>query len=81
MATLTGACIVALGTQIAGLFTPSDDMAAALTAASKAAGGWRSVLGCGRERWGGEMGWGDGGGRWRGEMGWGGGGGGRCGGG
>ncbi|KAG2422596.1 hypothetical protein HXX76_015923 [Chlamydomonas incerta] len=38
VATLTGACIVALGTQIAGLFTPHDDIAASLTAASKAAG-------------------------------------------
>ncbi|KAG2430377.1 hypothetical protein HYH02_013739 [Chlamydomonas schloesseri] len=38
VATLTGACIVALGTQIAGLFTPSDEMAASLTAASKVAG-------------------------------------------
>jgi hypothetical protein len=38
VATLTGACMVALGTQIAGLFTPSDAMAAAVTAAAKAAG-------------------------------------------
>ena len=44
-ATLTGACMVALGTDIAGLFTPSDKMAESLTAASRAAG--RGVL-CGR---------------------------------
>ena len=37
-ATLTGACIVALGTDIAGLFTPSDKMAESLTRASRAAG-------------------------------------------
>ena len=38
VATLTGACIVALGGEIGGLFTPSDDMAATLTQASKEAG-------------------------------------------
>lgn len=38
VATLTGACIVALGTQIAGLFTPSDALTASLMAASKASG-------------------------------------------
>ena len=37
-ATLTGACIVALGTDIAGLFTPSDKIAESLTRASRAAG-------------------------------------------
>lgn len=38
VATLTGACIVALGPEIAGLFTPSDAAAAAVSAAAKAAG-------------------------------------------
>jgi leucyl aminopeptidase len=38
IATLTGACIIALGGEVAGLFTPSDDMAASLSAASKASG-------------------------------------------
>ena len=41
VATLTGACMVALGAQIAGLFTPSDAMAASVTAAAKAAGALR----------------------------------------
>ena len=41
VATLTGACIVALGPDVAGLFTPSDTMAAQLTAASKVAGAGR----------------------------------------
>lgn len=40
VATLTGACIIALGDDIAGLFTPSDKMGAAMAAASKEAGGW-----------------------------------------
>lgn len=46
VATLTGACMVALGTQIAGLFTPSDAMAASVTAAAKAAGEkvWRMPM-------------------------------------
>ena len=35
VATLTGACIVALGDKIAGLFTPSDSMAAQLKNASQ----------------------------------------------
>lgn len=39
IATLTGACMVALGTQVAGLFTPSDAAAAAFKSASQAAGG------------------------------------------
>ena len=45
-ATLTGACIVALGTDIAGLFTPSDKMAESLTKASRAAGEkiWRMPM-------------------------------------
>lgn len=38
IATLTGACIIALGGEVAGLFTPSDDMAASINDASKAAG-------------------------------------------
>jgi len=37
-ATLTGACIIALGNDIAGLFTPSDSAAAAVEKAAKAAG-------------------------------------------
>ncbi|GLI60782.1 hypothetical protein VaNZ11_003014, partial [Volvox africanus] len=46
IATLTGACIIALGANIAGLFTPSDSLAASLTAASKAAGEkiWRMPM-------------------------------------
>lgn len=38
VATLTGAIMIALGTSIAGLFTPSDGLAASLTAASREAG-------------------------------------------
>ena len=38
IATLTGACMVALGPGIAGLMTPSEDMVSRVTAASKAAG-------------------------------------------
>ena len=38
IATLTGACMIALGDSVAGLFTPSDDMAASLSAAAKQAG-------------------------------------------
>lgn len=38
LATLTGACIVALGDDIAGLFTENDDLAAALATAAEAAG-------------------------------------------
>jgi leucyl aminopeptidase len=46
IATLTGACIIALGGEVAGLFTPSDDMASALSAASNAAGEklWRMPM-------------------------------------
>jgi len=46
IATLTGACIIALGGEVAGLFTPSDDMADALGAASKAVGEkvWRMPM-------------------------------------
>eukprot|EP00798_Chlamydomonas_sp_ICE-L_P006676 gene6676-3341_t len=45
-ATLTGACIIALGGDIAGLFSPSDAAAAAVVAASKAAGEkvWRMPM-------------------------------------
>ncbi|XP_024961023.1 leucine aminopeptidase 2, chloroplastic-like isoform X1 [Cynara cardunculus var. scolymus] len=38
LATLTGACIVALGPSIAGIFTPSDDLAKEVVAASEVAG-------------------------------------------
>ncbi|XP_076944966.1 leucine aminopeptidase 1-like [Bidens hawaiensis] len=38
LATLTGACIVALGPSIAGVFTPNDDLAKEVVAASEAAG-------------------------------------------
>ncbi|CAI5964740.1 unnamed protein product [Closterium sp. NIES-64] len=38
VATLTGACIIALGNDIAGLFTPSDELLAELEASSKACG-------------------------------------------
>ena len=46
IATLTGACMVALGTGIAGMFTPSDALAAALGRASEAAGEklWRMPM-------------------------------------
>ncbi|KAL4431101.1 hypothetical protein ABPG75_006357 [Micractinium tetrahymenae] len=46
IATLTGACMIALGDSVAGLFTPSDDMAAALSSAAKEAGEkvWRLPL-------------------------------------
>ncbi len=50
VATLTGACIIALGDDIAGLFTPSDKMGAAMTAASKEAGGWPG-WGCRQHDW------------------------------
>ncbi len=46
MATLTGGIIVALGTKIAGVFTPSDAMAASIVAASQRTGDrvWRMPL-------------------------------------
>ncbi|XP_059637737.1 leucine aminopeptidase 1-like [Cornus florida] len=46
LATLTGACIVALGPSIAGIFTPSDDLAKEVLTASEAAGEklWRMPL-------------------------------------
>ncbi|MEM6752651.1 MAG: leucyl aminopeptidase [Cyanobacteria bacterium P01_C01_bin.38] len=46
LATLTGACIVALGSEIAGMFTPSDDLASELKIASESAGEkfWRMPM-------------------------------------
>ena len=46
VATLTGACIVGLGPEIGGMFTPHDDLAAELEAAAEAAGElfWRMPL-------------------------------------
>ena len=46
IATLTGACIIALGEEIGGIFTPSDDMAAAISAAAEKAGEnfWRMPI-------------------------------------
>ncbi len=46
LATLTGACIVALGNEIAGLFTPSDELASELQRASESAGEkfWRMPM-------------------------------------
>jgi leucyl aminopeptidase len=46
LATLTGACIVALGNEIAGLFTPSDELASELQTASESAGEkfWRMPM-------------------------------------
>ncbi|PKA50841.1 Leucine aminopeptidase 2, chloroplastic [Apostasia shenzhenica] len=46
LATLTGACIVALGPSIAGFFTPSDELAKEIIAASEVAGEklWRMPL-------------------------------------
>ncbi|HEX7880290.1 MAG TPA: leucyl aminopeptidase, partial [Candidatus Eisenbacteria bacterium] len=46
LATLTGACVVALGSECAGLFTPNDMMAARLNAAADATGDrlWRMPL-------------------------------------
>ncbi|PAX54103.1 leucyl aminopeptidase [Brunnivagina elsteri] len=38
LATLTGACVVALGEDIAGLFTPNDDLAKQLETAAESAG-------------------------------------------
>ncbi len=38
LATLTGACIVALGDDIAGMFTENDELATAISAAAKTAG-------------------------------------------
>ncbi|XP_047948310.1 leucine aminopeptidase 1-like [Salvia hispanica] len=46
LATLTGACIVALGPSIAGVFTPSDDLAEEMSRASENSGEklWRLPL-------------------------------------
>jgi leucyl aminopeptidase len=46
LATLTGACIVALGNDIAGVWSPQDDLATALLSASEQAGEkmWRMPL-------------------------------------
>lgn len=46
LATLTGACIVALGPSIAGIFTPSDEMAKEVVAASEVSGEkfWRMPI-------------------------------------
>ncbi|HLP91659.1 MAG TPA: leucyl aminopeptidase [Nostocaceae cyanobacterium] len=46
LATLTGACMIALGDEIAGLFTPNDTMAAELQTAAEAAGEkiWRMPM-------------------------------------
>ncbi|CAI9098836.1 OLC1v1035556C1 [Oldenlandia corymbosa var. corymbosa] len=46
LATLTGACVVALGPSIAGVFTPSDDLAKEVYEAAEAAGEkiWRMPL-------------------------------------
>ncbi|NEP90309.1 MAG: leucyl aminopeptidase [Okeania sp. SIO2C2] len=46
LATLTGACVVALGNDIAGLWSPNDDLAGQLVAAAESAGEklWRMPL-------------------------------------
>ncbi|CAL1358755.1 unnamed protein product [Linum trigynum] len=46
LATLTGACVVALGPSIAGVFTPSDDLAKEVFTAAEASGEklWRMPL-------------------------------------
>ncbi|KAF7148900.1 hypothetical protein RHSIM_Rhsim03G0257100 [Rhododendron simsii] len=46
LATLTGACVVALGPSVAGIFTPSDDLAKEVLAASEISGEklWRMPL-------------------------------------
>lgn len=46
LATLTGACVVALGSSVAGAFTPSDDLANEVMAASQVSGEkiWRMPL-------------------------------------
>lgn len=46
LATLTGACVVALGPSIAGVFTPSDDLAKEVLAAAEVTGEkfWRMPL-------------------------------------
>nr|XP_043623572.1 leucine aminopeptidase 1-like [Erigeron canadensis] len=46
LATLTGACIVALGPSVAGIFTPSDELSKEVVAASEVAGEklWRMPM-------------------------------------
>ncbi|CAN6450401.1 unnamed protein product [Victoria cruziana] len=46
LATLTGACIIALGSNVAGVFTPSDDLAAEIFSSSEETGEkfWRLPL-------------------------------------
>jgi leucyl aminopeptidase len=46
LATLTGACVIALGPSIAGVFTPSDDLAKEVIAASEVSGEklWRMPM-------------------------------------
>ncbi|KAH9315152.1 hypothetical protein KI387_023779, partial [Taxus chinensis] len=46
LATLTGACIIALGNEIAGIYTPNDDMAEEISKASEITGErfWRMPL-------------------------------------
>ncbi|WP_431628109.1 leucyl aminopeptidase [Alkalinema pantanalense] len=46
LATLTGACVIALGNDIAGLWSPNDDLANALLSASETAGEklWRMPM-------------------------------------
>lgn len=46
LATLTGACVIALGPSIAGIFTPSDELAKEVMAASEVSGEklWRLPL-------------------------------------
>ncbi|OUC12954.1 MAG: leucyl aminopeptidase [Alkalinema sp. CACIAM 70d] len=46
LATLTGACVIALGNDIAGLWSPNDDLATALLTASETAGEklWRMPM-------------------------------------
>ncbi|KAL4589901.1 hypothetical protein LXL04_002813 [Taraxacum kok-saghyz] len=46
LATLTGACVVALGPSIAGIFTPSDELSKEVVAASEVAGEklWRMPI-------------------------------------
>ncbi|KAI7752254.1 hypothetical protein M8C21_001332 [Ambrosia artemisiifolia] len=46
LATLTGACVIALGSSIAGIFTPSDELAKEVVTASESAGEklWRMPM-------------------------------------
>ncbi|MCA0777063.1 leucyl aminopeptidase, partial [Vibrio vulnificus] len=38
LATLTGACVIALGTSMAGIYTPNDELATEVIAASEKSG-------------------------------------------